>query len=144
MQYCWRLAYLTMLGLAIGCSSRPATVALHGEVTFEGRSIEKGKIDLLPIDNTPGASVVATIKDGKYDIPAKWGPLPNGSYLVQIVGFRKSNMVEPNRMPPGGPSMPIEENYIPAAYNRDSTLKVKIADLSDKTKADFRIGAGAR
>jgi hypothetical protein len=110
-------------------------------VTFDGRPIEKGKLDLIPTDNTPGASVVATITNGQYEVPAKWGPRPDGVYLVQVVAFRKTGKTEPNRLSPGGPPLPVEENFIPPMYNRDSTQKVKIAELPDPTKADFRIGS---
>lgn len=139
MRRCLRLPSLILFVAAFGCNSHPATVAIHGEVTFEGHAIEKGKIDFVPIDNTPGASAVATITAGKYDIPAKWGPLSDGSYLVQIVGYRKSNRTEPNRLNPGGSPLPIEENYIPPAYNSQSTLKVRVSELSDKTHVDFQL-----
>lgn len=140
MQHSPRLIGVIALVLSVGCNSQPTTVGLQGEVTFNGRAIEKGKIDLVPTDNTPGASVVATITNGRYEVPDKWGPLPDGVYLVQLVAFRKSGRQEIDRLMPGSPPVEAEENFIPPTYNRDSTLKVKIADLPDKKKADFRIG----
>ena len=33
---------------AAGCGSQSATVGLHGEVTYEGRAVETGRIDFIP------------------------------------------------------------------------------------------------
>jgi hypothetical protein len=135
-----RLMCLVLFAVGVGCSSRPATVGLQGAVSFDGRAIERGKIDFVPAENTPGASVAATIAKGKYDVPARWGPLPDGVYLVRVVAYRKTGKTEPNRMMPGGPPIEVQENFIPAVYNEQSTLRVRIADLPDKNKVDFALG----
>jgi hypothetical protein len=143
VQYALRLLFLVALAIATGCNRRPAAVGLQGIITFDGRPIERGKIDFVPVDNTPGASVLATIDDGKYDVPTHWGPLCDGVYLVRIVAYRKTGKTEPNRIMPGGPHLEILENSVPARYNEQSTLKVRIADLPDKNKVDFALGKTA-
>jgi hypothetical protein len=40
----------------------------------------------------------------------------------------------------GGPPVEVAENFIPAIYNRQSSLKVRVADLPDKNKVDFPLG----
>ena len=34
----------------------------------------------------------------------------------------------------------MEENFVPPIYNSASTLKVRVSDLADKNKVDFRLG----
>ena len=46
-----------------------------------------------------------------------------------------------NRLDPGGPLVELQDNYIPAIYNIESTLKVHVAELTDKNRVDFQLGA---
>lgn len=136
----WRLICLAGIALCVGCRSRPATVGLQGDVSFESRAVVWGKIDFVPVESTAGASACSPITDGRYKIPAKWGVLPDGVYQVRIVAFRKTGKTERNRIEPGGPPVEVAENFIPAIYNNQSTLKVRIADFPDKNKVDFPLG----
>ncbi len=130
-----------ILILLMGCSSAPDTTAVQGTVSFDGRPIEKGEINFVPIDGTPGASAVAGIVNGKYSVPSnKWGLLSTGTYQVRITAFRKTGRKERNAMEPGGPVMEVEENFIPPIYNNQSTLKLRVVDQPDKDKVDFKIG----
>ena len=140
MRHNWQWATLALLLLGFGCHSRPATVSVQGEVSYEGRAIDSGLIDFVPVDNTPGASASAVIKEGRYAVDPKWGLKPDGVYQVRITAFRKTGRKEPNRIERGGPPIDVKENYIPPIYNHQSTLKVRIADLSDVNKTDFRLG----
>lgn len=136
-----RPAWLAVLALlAGGCTSRPTTVGLEGDVTFDGRAIESGNLELSPTDGTPGASAGATIANGHYAIPSRYGVLPNGVYLVRVTAMRKTGRTEPNRSLEGGPPMPVLENYIPPIYNSGSTLKIKVAELADKNAVNFQLG----
>ena len=141
MRRCGWLMYLVMLTLfSNGCGARQATVGLEGEVTYNGRAVEKGRIEFIPSDGTTGPSAGTTVTGGRYELPAKWGLLPNGIYLAaRITGFKKAGRTEPNRVERGGPPVEVEENFIPAAYNSQSTLKVRISELADKNKADFHL-----
>jgi hypothetical protein len=130
---------LVILAFAGGCHARPATVALQGDVTYQGEAVRRGRIDFLPADATPGASAVAPIAAGRYQLPPGGGLLPDGVYVVQITAFRKTGKTEPNRIQHGGPPIEVEENFIPAAYNRQSTLKVRVAELKDRDKVDFHL-----
>jgi hypothetical protein len=128
------------LTLLAGCSSRPKTYDLQGEVSYAGQAIDRGQIHFVPIDNTPGHAAAAQIADGHYQLPAKWGLLADGAYLVRIEGYRKTGRKERNRYDPTGPLIDVQEQFIPATYNVQSTLRVRVAELSDKTRADFRLG----
>jgi hypothetical protein len=126
--------------LCAGCNARPAAVAVQGEVSYQGQVIEQGKIDFVPIENTPGPSACAVIARGRYEVPARWGLLPEGVYLVRIVAYAKTGKKEPVRGIAGNGLVEVKENFIPATYNTESTLKLRVADLSDKSKADFHLG----
>jgi hypothetical protein len=128
------------IAFVLGCGPQSKLVGLQGDVTFDGHPIETGRIDLVPIDNTAGAAVGATIAGGRYSIPAEKGLLPDGTYQVRITAFRKTGKLAPNRIMPGAPPVELQENFIPAIYNDASTLKLKVKELPDKQKADFQLG----
>jgi hypothetical protein len=134
----WTAAAL-LVGLA-GCSSHPKTYDLQGEVSYEGKPVEQGKISFIPIDNTSGHSAVATIAGGRYQLPARWGLLDDGVYQVRIEGYRKTGRKERSRYDPTGPLIDVLEQFIPATYNSQSVLKMRVADLSDKSRADLQLG----
>ena len=140
MRYERVLACLAVVVLCVGCHSRPATLAVQGEVSYDGQAVQRGQIDFVPVDNTPGSSAIGAVNAGRYEIPVKWGLRPDGVYLVRIIGYRKTGKKEPNRVDRGGPAIDVEENFIPAKYNSESTLKVRVADLAEKKKVDFHLG----
>ena len=127
---------LVVCAMLLGCSSKPTMIAVQGEVSFDGQSVERGQIDFVPIEKTPGGSAVGTIANGRYEIAAKNGLQPAGVYSVRIVALRKTGVKAPNRFDPQGPPAELEENYIPANYNSASTLKIRVADPK---KVDFQL-----
>jgi hypothetical protein len=128
---------LALILVCTGCNSRPATVAIQGTVSYAGRPVERGSIDFVPTESTPGGSANASIQNGHYAVDQKWGLRPDGVYLVQITAFRKSGKVEPNRIKRGGPPLPVMENFMPEKYNTRSGLKVRVSELSNKDRLDF-------
>jgi hypothetical protein len=135
-----RLTYLIVMAMCGGCGVSSKPVRLQGEVSFAGRPIEKGKIDFVPADGTPGGAISAAILAGRYEVPPQTGLLPTGVYTARVIGLRRTGKTEPNRIERGGPPIEVEENFIPATCNVNSTLKVRVADLPDKNKVDFHIG----
>jgi hypothetical protein len=129
--------------LSAGCHSEHKTMVIRGEVSFAGRAVEKGKIEFVPIEGTKGPSTVANIVDGKYVTPGdKWGLQPDGAYEVRITAMRKTGRrvkLPPNMSKTSGPPPEYKENYIPAAYNAQSTLKLRVADVPDRNKVDFQL-----
>ena len=141
VRYSWPLVLLGWLVPVVGCNRGPATTALSGEVRFEGQAVEDGTIDFFPVDGTLGPSAAATIAQGRYALPAKGGVRVDGTYLVRIVGLRNSGRkVRNERYQPNGPPLEEKENFIPAIYNSESTMKVRVSELPDKNKADFQLG----
>jgi hypothetical protein len=140
MHHVWQLTCLVGLVLCAGCNTRPEAARLQGELSYDGRPIEKGKIDFVPVDGTVGGAASAVIVNGRYEFPPKAGVLPTGVYAVRIVALRKTGKTEPNRVDRGSPPIEVEENFIPPTYNTESTLKVRVSELPDRNKVDFHIG----
>lgn len=135
-----KIAYLFLFAILAGCNSRPVTLDLQGEVSYAGKPVQRGKIHFMPTDNTPGHSAVTLITDGHYQLPTKWGLMPDGVYLVQIEGYRKTGRKVRHRNLPDGRLIDEIEEFIPAMHNRQSTLKIRVTDLPDKDHADFHLG----
>jgi hypothetical protein len=135
-----RLMCLTLLTLLASCNSGPKTVGLEGDVSYDGRPIENGRIDLVPIDGTPGASAGASISAGRYEVPAAFGVRPDGVYQVRIIGLRKTGKTGMSRSDASGAqSIELQENFIPAVYNAQSTMKLNVSELADKKKTSFQL-----
>lgn len=140
VRYWGQLTCLLVLVLSAGCSSRPKTIGMRGEVSYGGNAIERGTVDFIPIDGTAGPSAGAAIVGGRYDVSGKDGVLPGGTYLVRIIGLKKTGKTEWNRLLKNGAPVELEENFIPPIYNSESTLKVHISDLPDRDKVNFHLG----
>jgi hypothetical protein len=139
VQYGRRLMCLLTLMLAAGCGSDQKLLGVRGEVSFDGKAVEKGRIEFLPVDGTAGGIVGGSVTGGRYELPAVGGLLRDGTYLVRITAFRKTGQTTTISKYSSKP-MEVEENYIPASYNSQSTLKVRVRDLPDANKVDFRLG----
>ena len=136
-----RMVYLgvliPLLALCFGCGSK--TIHIEGAVTYDGKPIPEGTIEFLPIEGTSGPSTGGVIKDGQYVLPIDKGLVRGGRYQVLISAFVKSGKTVPNNMVPGGPPMEFSENYIPAKYNSQSTLKVTFSEDSAENTFDFKL-----
>ena len=139
MLHVFRWSVLIAFLSCIGCDSRPANVAVQGIVSYQGKETAWGKIDFIPTENTAGASACSPITNGLYEIPEKWGLLPDGVYEVRIVAFQKTGRLDQSRTEIGSTPGETASNYIPANYNTQSTLTIRVADLPNKNKIDFHL-----
>lgn len=116
-----------MLLIVAGCSVRgyegPQRAAVSGNVSFEGKPIEKGTIHLKPAGN--GAAVISTapITNGRYSISEERGPT-FGSYHVSIFGFEA--IESPNADEQDADSSDKSRQYIPTKFNKESSLSIEI------------------
>lgn len=140
------LAACLIVGAAAGCGGDdgPTTMRLNGEVTYDGKPVEDGKITLTPTGETPGGSVAGEIKEGRYDIPRDAGPISGGAYKVEISSLAKKGKALPNVVDPGGPSLAVFEELIPRKYNAESTLTVNVSEDSSKNVVDFKLDKAGR
>lgn len=102
-----------------GCGgpSGPAPVSqvtVAGTVNLDGKPLPEGQI----VFTSPGMSgALIPIKDGKFE-----GKSGTGEKRAEIRAFRPGTPVMMGDKP--GPT--VEENYIPARFNTDSKVTVKI------------------
>ncbi len=118
-----------------GCGdSGPPRFSLSGQVTYDGQPVTNGSIAFEPTDASLGKSASADLIDGRYDIPRNLGPIV-GTYTVWIEAERPSG--KKIRSEDGSGTIDQLAQYIPAAYNEDTTLQVEITD--DRDDLDFSL-----
>jgi hypothetical protein len=91
---------LLLLHFFVGCNRNnpQGRVSVRGEVTFDGKPLEKGNILFSSIEgSTPMVATGSPIKNGKFSLSAEQGLIPNQTYSVQfrsveeISGSRKAD-----------------------------------------------------
>ena len=134
-----RLMWSLLFVCAAGCSGQPPRAAIEGEVRLaNGQPLPSGKIRFLPIGDTKGAIVTAEISDGAYRLDSRKGPAV-GKNRVEITAMRTSAQKVPVPDGPPGQFQEVEEQYLSAQFNVDSTLSVDVK--SGKNKEDFTVAA---
>jgi hypothetical protein len=100
-----------------GCARPRGTVS--GEVTLDGRPLEKGVITFAPIDGDP-AQVKVEIKDGKYTLTT-----PPGNKRVSISSYKVTGKekVYPD---PNSPERDVLSEALPERYNKKSELTAEV------------------
>ena len=98
MRYAGRLTCCALLVLCSGCGPTRTTEGVRGEVSFDGRPLETGTIDFIPVEGTAGGSARSVIANGRYEVAAEHGLLANGTYQVRVIGLRKTGRKEFNRL----------------------------------------------
>ncbi len=94
---------------------------ITGTVTYDGQLVEKGQISFLPVAGD-GAPEGSPIVDGKFEFRATPGQ--------KRVEIRGSRAVPPERQT--NPEMGLMyEDFIPAQFNRESTLTTEVGGNSD-------------
>ena len=91
-----------LLLTAAGCN-RSGELPVRGAVTLDGTPLESGSISFRPVDPSKSKGSGATIRDGRYEIPASHG-LPPGKYLVTISAYKLTGRMLPD--PTGGVEKP--------------------------------------
>jgi hypothetical protein len=129
-------AFLLALVLA-GCARSPSTSHVWGKVSYDGKPIAAGTIELIPIEGTVGPSVGGVITDGAYDIPAKVGPVVDGVYRVELRAVRETGKPAPKH--PSGKGIPEREPIFPPEYNIHSKLRVTISPTPTENQRDFHL-----
>ena len=123
----WRL-WLCLLTAAFGpvffggCNSSPQQ-GIEGTVTLDGKPLEKGNVSFRPQSGTASPSAGAEIVGGKFSIAPKGGLLP-GKFRVEITAMRPTDRKTLDHF--SGKMVTISEQYIPAKYNKESTLEAVV------------------
>ncbi|MGL4944216.1 MAG: hypothetical protein ACRC46_13625 [Thermoguttaceae bacterium] len=129
------LVLLCGVCLVAGCTPAPEGTKLSGRVTLDGAPLNGGQISLVDIKtNEP---VGGGIKGGSYSLHIK-----PGEKSVQITATRVTGKVPRDPRAPNGEMIESTEQYIPAAYNSKSTLRVTVGDKS--LTQDFELKTDAK
>jgi hypothetical protein len=117
---------VVMLLLAFGCG-RGATNcgSISGEVTLDGKPIEKGSILFMPSDGVKGTIAGGPILNGRYHIDAVKGPAV-GLNRVEIRSMKKTGRRIPKGMGQTGEMIDEEMEAVAMQFNSASTLKAEI------------------
>lgn len=131
------LVLLVCAPLVAGCGpAGPERAEVSGTVTFNGQPVEQGAISFFPAPGVTGPEAGGEIKDGKYHIPKKTGPVV-GKNRVELRSFQKSGRMIQD--PTGKPGTMAEEiaNIFPDEYGRQSTLVKEVK--SGRNEIPFEI-----
>ncbi len=132
-----RLTGLLLVLCISACAQEPPRAAIEGEVTLAiGQPLPTGTIRFLPLDGAAGAIAFAEISEGKYRLASTKGPAL-GKNRVEITALRKSGEKIPVPDGPPGQFQEVDEQYLPARFNINSTITVEI--IPGQNKKDFRL-----
>jgi hypothetical protein len=121
-----------LLALA-GCSRESARHAIEGTVTLDGQSLKQGYICFRPEQGTKSPTAGTEISAGKFSIPASGGTFA-GRFRVEITAGRATVNKVRDRFTGQIVAGPAFEQYLPACYNTETTLR---ADVSESGTAPF-------
>ena len=114
---------------ACGGSGGPPTYGVSGSVTFDEAPLPEGEI-------------IFRAADGKGQSHA--GKIKHGQYAFESTAGEKQVSITANREVPGefdesnpGEKSPVIEQYIPAQYSEQTTLKVEVTKSEAENNFDF-------
>jgi hypothetical protein len=114
---------ISFVGCGGGGKPGPKLYHVAGVVNFTGAPLKEGDMVVRSADGKHAAG--ATISDGKFQFDA-----PAGASIVEIKAMR--DIPGEFREENPGEKVPVKEQYIPAKYNSESTLKLEIkGDVKD-------------
>lgn len=88
--YGWGLVCVfIVLAFLGGCSAGNNRQRVTGVVTVDGAPLELGAINFMPAEGLAASSSGATVRDGKFEIPASNGLSP-GRYKVDVLAYRET------------------------------------------------------
>ena len=127
----YRQLSIVLVACLIGCGDDG--IQISGQVTFEGEAVEQGTISFIDTGSTapPDAAVIA-----------------NGSYSLQTSPGNKRVEIRASRpLPPERQTNPemglVYDDYIPAAFNRESTLTANVTPDGER-EFDFHLTEQAK
>jgi hypothetical protein len=112
-----------------GCgSSRPEGAHLTGMVTLDRAPIPNATIVFRPLEQTTGKSTECKIVNGVFEVKQENGVF--GKHRAEIYARHPINpsasAAQTGSLPPGQQPAVASEQYLPAKYNRQSTLTFDI------------------
>jgi hypothetical protein len=120
------LCSLSLLGCGQG-DDKPALYKVSGKVTLDGQALSNANIMFHPAGDE-SSTYSATVENGEFSTL-----VTAGKKKVEITAFRKSaTKIQPTA--DGQGTEPVTEEYLPAIYNKETTLT---AVIEEKPKSDL-------
>ena len=135
-----RALMLVSLMVFGGCSSRPETVIVSGNVRYQGEPLTNGEIRFLPMAGTAAPTNGGLVVNGRYLVAARGGLLP-GRYRVEIE--QRSTTGNELAMPAAGEGPPRPTVKIPPQLDAESTLEALIPAEPRRQTLDFDLTASS-
>ncbi|MDB5310792.1 MAG: hypothetical protein JWO38_4994 [Gemmataceae bacterium] len=134
-QVCAILACICLA--APGCSGDNRS-EVSGTVSLNGRPIEEGSINFIPVEGNQGPGTGGIIRDGKYHIPRANG-VTAGKNRVEVRAFRETGRKVQD--PTGLPGALTTERVpaFPPEFNDKSTLVREVRAGSDTIDFDVHL-----
>jgi hypothetical protein len=127
------LAAVLCLACLAGCGGT-GQAEVEGTVLYDGQPIKGGSIAFLPAGTDQGRAGGGTILDGRYHIPAKFGPLP-GRYRVEI---RWAKPTGRQFISETGHTLDVTEEGLPEKYNDKSELTAELKSGKNTVNFDLK------
>jgi hypothetical protein len=132
MQHTFRLALLVSAAICLctGCSQGPATGLVTGEVTLDGKPLEKGHLEFTPVDGQ-GQTGGMQIAGGKFS-----GPIPVAKMRVKIHAPRVIKGAYQ-----AYPGAPLEDDVVealPARYHEKSNITLDVKRGRQEVRYDLK------
>jgi hypothetical protein len=125
-------AFLLALVALSGC--QPTRTPVEGTVLLDGKPLERGGLDFVPLDPTPQnrARISCRVENGVYKVEEDRGPFP-GRYRVEAFAQRIKGKMSNGE---GGEYVAYEHVALPK-YGDKSELVVDV--VSGENKLDFNL-----
>lgn len=115
---------ISFIGCGGGGKPGPKLYHIAGTVTFTGEPLKEGDLVVRSADGKHAAG--STITNGKFQFDA-----PAGTSIVEIKAMR--DVPGEFREENPGEKVAVREQFIPAKYNTESTLKIEVkGDVKDE------------
>ncbi len=129
---CVTVLFAAVACLAAGCNqnSGPERAVVSGQVKVNGAPLVAGVMKLYPTENSTAPMSAADIVDGKF-VVNNLGGAAVGKYRIEINAYKMEtskvgNEVYENRI-----------QYLPAEYNKKSTLSLEVPSGGQGVTKDF-------
>lgn len=141
----WAATWLALAVLTCGCGERGDGLdreAVSGMVTLNGKPMERGSIQFLPMQADQRVAAWGRIVDGAYSIGAADGPVA-GEYSVSITSTAQAAAATAEL--PGDDSGLVDPDAVPERYNLRTILKAAVeADRDNEFNYDLTSQPAAR
>ena len=122
-----------LIGLS-GCDSKSGLdkAIVKGKVTYQGITLENGRVRFSPTGETRGQANIAFIEKGGEFVVTARGGLQVGTHRVEVFSYRNVPGAKPYtaEQVDGHPELKVgdipQEQFIPAKFNKNSQLEIKI------------------